>query len=113
MIRQQKIHPNGPGFSRIIAGAWRWHTISSASVEQLIHTALDSGITTFDHADIYGDHGNEEIFGSVLKKDTTLRSKMELITKCGIKFPSSKRPDTRVKHYDTSKDHIIWSARIH
>lgn len=110
MITKQKLHPEGPEFSRVIAGAWRWHTVSSQVVERLIDTALDSGITTFDHADIYGDHGNEEIFGNILKKTPSLRSGMELVSKCGIKFPSSKRPATWIKHYDTSKEHILWST---
>ena len=35
---------------------------------------------------------------------------MQLITKCGIKFSSLKRPQTWIKHYDTSEDHIVWSA---
>jgi len=109
-MQKEKIHPQGPSFSRIIAGAWRWHEVSSDSVERLIQTSLDEGITTFDHADIYGDHGNEEIFGSALRKNPSLRSKMELVTKCGIKFPSAKRPKTWTKHYDTSKEHIVWSA---
>lgn len=104
------IHPQGPIFSRIISGAWRWHTVSQDTVARLIQTSLDEGITTFDHADIYGDHGNEEIFGNVLKKNPGLRSKMELVTKCGIKFSSAKRPKTWVKHYDTSKEHIVWSV---
>ncbi len=104
------IHPKGPVFSRIIAGAWRWHTVSQDTVANLIKTSLDEGITTFDHADIYGDHGNEEIFGNVLRKNPGLRSQMELITKCGIKFSSTKRPKAWVKHYDTSKEHIIWSV---
>lgn len=104
------IHPQGPIFSRIISGAWRWHTVSQDTVAKLIQTSLDEGITTFDHADIYGDHGNEEIFGNVLKKNSGLRSRMELVTKCGIKFSSAKRPKTWVKHYDTSKEHIIWSV---
>lgn len=104
------IHPQGPIFSRIISGAWRWHTVSQDTVAKLIQTSLDEGITTFDHADIYGDHGNEEIFGNVLKKNSSLRDKMELVTKCGIKFSSTKRPKTWVKHYDTSKNHIIWSV---
>lgn len=104
------IHPEGPQFSRIISGAWRWHTVSQDTVEKLIHTSLDEGITTFDHADIYGDHSNEEIFGAMLKKDSSLRNKMELVTKCGIKFRSAKRPNTWVKHYDTSKEHIEWSV---
>ena len=110
MIDHLKIHPEGPTFSRIIAGAWRWHTVSADVVERLIQTSLDLGITTFDHADIYGDHGNEEIFGNILRKNPSLRKKMELVSKCGIKFPSAKRPATWVKHYDTSKEHIIWSA---
>jgi predicted oxidoreductase len=104
------VHPKGPHLSRIVAGAWRWNTVSAQVVDRLIRTALDEGITTFDHADIYGDHSNEEIFGNVIRQQPSLREKMQLVTKCGIKFRSSKRPATRIKHYDTSKDHIIWSA---
>lgn len=109
-MQYQKIHPKGPEFSRIIAGAWRWHTVSQETVERLIQTSLEEGITTFDHADIYGDHSNEEIFGRVIHKNSSLRKKMQLVSKCGIKFKSEKRPATRVKHYDTTKEHIIWSA---
>ncbi|MFM7858790.1 MAG: aldo/keto reductase family oxidoreductase [Flammeovirgaceae bacterium] len=106
----QPLHSAGPSFSRIIAGAWRWHTVSSTIVEQLIHTSLEEGITTFDHADIYGDHTCEEVFGRALQKHPSLRQKMQLVTKCGIKFPSSHRPATWIKHYDTSEKHIVWSA---
>jgi predicted oxidoreductase len=109
-MERRLIHPKGPVFSRIIAGAWRWHTVSSPTVDKLIHTSLDKGITTFDHADIYGDHSNEEIFGNIIRGNSALRDRMELVTKCGIKFPSAKRPKTWVKHYDTSKEHINWSA---
>ncbi len=109
-MESRLLHSEGPRFSRIIAGAWRWHTVSGEQVEKLIRTALDQGITTFDHADIYGDHGNEEIFGNIVRKNPSLRSQIQLVTKCGIKFPSSKRPQTRVKHYDTSAEHIRWSA---
>lgn len=108
-MQRKKIHPKGPEFSRIIAGAWRWN-LPEGTVELLLNTALDCGITTFDHADIYGDHSNEEIFGNVLRKNPGLRARMELVTKCGIKFPSAKRPATWVKHYDTSKEHILWSV---
>ena len=104
------LHPKGPSFSRIITGVWRWNSLSSETVERLIKTSLEEGITTFDHADIYGDHSCEEIFGNILKKDTALRNKMELVSKCGIKFPSARRPNTWIKHYDTSEDHIIWSV---
>lgn len=109
-MQRATLHPQGPEFSRIISGAWRWHTVSPETIERLIHTSLNEGITTFDHADIYGDHSNEELFGRALKKDPGLRSKMELVTKCGIKFRSDKRPATWMKHYDTSKEHITWSV---
>ncbi len=109
-MQRLPIHPQGPTFSRIVTGAWRWNQVSPDTVERLIQTSLNEGITTFDHADIYGDHSNEEVFGRALAKNATLRNKMELVSKCGIKFPSDKRPKTWIKHYDTSKAHIIWSA---
>jgi predicted oxidoreductase len=104
------IHPSGPTFSRIIAGAWRWNSIPAETLDVLINTSLDEGITTFDHADIYGDYGNEKAFGEAIARQPALAKKMQLVTKCGIKLTSSKRPEHRVKHYDSSKEHIISSA---
>ena len=109
-MERRNIHPQGPVFSRIVAGAWRWHNVSPEIVERLALAAIDEGITSFDHADIYGDHCNEETFGRALAKNPAMRNQIELITKCDIKFASAKRPATRVKHYDTSQEHIIWAA---
>lgn len=109
-MQQFKLHHEGPAFSRIIAGAWRWNTVSAETTERLIQTALDAGIDTFDHADIYGDYSNEKLFGDVLKKNPSLLKQMKLISKCGIKLLSKKKEEHRVKHYDTSKEHIIASA---
>ena len=108
-MEHKAIHREGPTFSRIISGAWRWN-LEESKIEQLIQASLDSDITTFDHADIYGDYSNEEIFGNVLKKNPGLRNKMEIVSKCGIKLSSGRRPKTWVKHYDTSMEHILWSA---
>jgi predicted oxidoreductase len=105
-----KTHPEGPLLSRLIVGVWRWHTISPQQIEALIKTSLASGITSFDHADIYGNYSCEEIFGNALRGNTALRNQMEIVTKCGIKLLSDKRPDHQIKHYDTSKDHIVWSV---
>lgn len=110
MSQQRQLHPQGPVFSRIIAGAWRWNTVSADTLERLIKTALDHGIDTFDHADIYGDYSNEALFGDVLKKNPSLLKSMKLVSKCGIKLLSQKKPEHRVKHYDTSKAHIIAST---
>ena len=41
---------------------------SIEEVEELVKTALESGINFFDHADIYGGGKSEELFGEVLKK---------------------------------------------
>src|SRR6478735_8099163 len=110
MMQKIKTHPEGPALSRILAGVWRWHTISQQQVDTLIKASLASGITSFDHADIYGNYSCEEVFGNVLRGNSALRNKMELVTKCGIKLLSEKRSEHKIKHYDTSKDHIIWSV---
>jgi predicted oxidoreductase len=109
-MQQIKIHPEGPTFSRIIAGAWRWNSVSSDTIERLIQTSLDQGIDTFDHADIYGDYSNEKLFGDVVKRNPSLLKSMKLVSKCGIKLLSQKKEGHRIKHYDTSKEHIIASA---
>lgn len=103
------LHLKGPKLSRIVAGAWRWD-VSGSAVEKLVKTSIDAGITSFDHADIYGDYGNEKIFGDVLKKNPSIRKDLQLITKCGIKLLSGNHPNTWIKHYDTSKKHILASV---
>lgn len=109
-MQKLKTHPQGPTLSRIVVGVWRWHTLSHQQIEILIHTALASGITSFDHADIYGNYSGEEVFGNALRRKSSLRDSMEIITKCGIKLLSDKRPEHWIKHYDTSKEHIIKSV---
>jgi predicted oxidoreductase len=109
-MERKPLHLKGPELSRIVAGAWRWNTVSSAIVEKLIGACLEAGITSFDHADIYGDYGNEEIFGNALKKSAARRDQIQLITKCAIKLLSAKRPAHWIKHYDTSKEHILASV---
>ncbi len=98
------------GFSRIVAGVWRWGKLPQSQWQILIQQAVELGITTFDHADIYGDYTCEEQFGQVLKANAALKSKCRVITKCGIKLVSAKRPDHRIKHYDTSAAHVLKSA---
>jgi predicted oxidoreductase len=109
-MEKLRTHLAGPALSRIVAGTWRWQNIHSEQIEILINTALECGITTFDHADIYGKYTCEEKFGNVLRDNSSLRNRIELITKCGIKLISEQRPEHRVKHYDTSAKHIEWSV---
>jgi predicted oxidoreductase len=75
-----------------------------------IEKIIDLGITSFDHADIYGDYRCEELFGEALALKPEIRKDIQLITKCGIKLISKNRPEHKIKHYDTSKEHIISSV---
>ncbi len=95
-------------FSRIIHGLWRlaeWD-YSEAEVVRLIEHCLELGITTFDHADIYGSYTCESLFGKALQIKPELRDKMEIVTKCGIVLESPNRPENKSHHYNTSKKHI-------
>lgn len=103
----------GPVVSRMVMGTWRLLDNTPMSPQQvlsLMETCCEVGITTFDEADIYGDYGSEELFGRALSLQPSLRDKIEVITKCGIKLTSAKKPDHRIKHYDTTKEHIIHSV---
>lgn len=106
------LHKQGPICSRPALGVWRmaeWK-MSSSEILSFIHACLDLGITTFDHADIYGDYTCEALFGAALSQEPALRSRLQLISKCGIKLVSPNRPSHTIKHYDTSRAHILASV---
>jgi predicted oxidoreductase len=100
--------------SPIIAGVMNWgiwdKNLNTKEFSHLIHLFIENGITTFDHADIYGGYTTEAGFGKALSESKIDRKKIQLITKCGIQYTSENRPDNRIKHYEYSKDYIIWSA---
>jgi predicted oxidoreductase len=100
--------------SRIIAGTMKWGIwgakFNTAAYDRMIRTCLERGVTTFDHADIYGDYTTEEEFGAVLKQDPSLRTRLQLVTKCGIQKVSPQRPMHKIKSYNTSFTHIIESV---
>lgn len=73
-----------------------------AAVAAWIDAWLAAGVTTFDHADIYGDHQVTAAFGRALALRPGLRDEIQLVGKCDIRLPSPRRPDVRVIHYDTS-----------
>lgn len=99
--------------SRIIYGMWRVADDTDTSpthVEAKINAALDQGITTFDQADIYGGYTAEAVFGGALKANSSLRNRMEIVSKCDIVVDAGRHAGARVKHYDTSKAHIEASV---
>lgn len=100
--------------SRIVWGLWRlmeWQMPTEKLLGQ-IEEALALGVSTFDHADIYGDYSCEAAFGKALQRKPQLRDKMQLVSKCGIKLISPRYPERRLPHYDTSYAHIIRSVEL-
>lgn len=100
-------------FSKIIAGTMTWgvwgKNCTTQQMIELMNSCLESGITTFDHADIYGGYTTEEAFGKAFGESQIKRSDIQLISKCGIQMFSEKRNNT-IKHYEYSKEYIIASA---
>lgn len=98
----KSINLGGSGLmgSAIGLGCMRISSMSREELSRHIHTALDCGVTFFDHADIYGGGESERLFGSVLASEPGLRDQLVLQSKCGI------RPNM----LDLSKEHILESV---
>jgi predicted oxidoreductase len=100
-------------FSPIIAGTMNWGVwkanFTTSQMAGLINDCLETGITTFDHADIYGGYTTEAEFGAAFAQSGIAREDIQLISKCGIQHTIGSR-NNKVKHYDYSKEYIIWSA---
>ena len=101
-----------PRLSPVIAGCWRMSEWNWTPAERLrwIEQCLDRGVTTFDHADIYGGYTVEALFGEALALAPHLRERMQIVSKCGIKLVHPNRPEHRLKSYDTSAAHLIASV---
>ncbi len=89
-------------------GSWG-KQLSKKEMDALMHHCISNNITTFDHADIYGAYTTEAEFGKAFKDSGIKREDIQLISKCGIQYVCDNRSNT-VKHYNYSKDYIIWSA---
>jgi predicted oxidoreductase len=100
-------------FSRIIQGCMNWgkwgSSLSKIEMERLIHLNIENGITSFDHADIYGDYTTETEFGKAFKSSSVKREEVQFISKCGIQYVGETRSN-KVKHYQYDSDYIIFSA---
>ena len=111
-VPQIRFAPGGPPVSRIALGAWRLADarFSRDEIRALVEQAVEAGITTIDHADIYGRHTCQGLFGDAVAGDAALRDKLQLVTKCGIKLIPPAGSAQRVKYYDTSRAHILASV---
>lgn len=92
-----------------LGGSWSSEPYSSAHVDEAaaaVDAALETGITLFDHADIYRSGKSEAVFGEVLAGTPGLRERIRLQTKCGIRL----NEDGLKGYYDLSRDAIL--ARV-
>jgi len=100
-------------FSSVIQGCMTWgkwgKQLSENEMVRLLHHSIENGLTSFDHADIYGDYTTEAEFGAAFAHSGFDRANIQLISKCGIQYVGETR-DNSIKHYQYDSDYIIWSA---
>ena len=90
----------GVKVSNVVMGCMRITGLSEKDLNVFVHTALEEGINFFDHADIYSGGECETHFAKSVQMNPTLREKMILQSKCGI----------RKGFFDFSKEHILKSV---
>jgi predicted oxidoreductase len=100
-------------FSKLISGTMTWgvwgKNLNTNQMISLINHCLDKNITSFDHADIYGNYTTETAFGKAFHDSRIDRNKIQFISKCGIQLVTENR-NNAIKHYDYSQKHILTSV---
>ena len=101
--------------SRLIAGCmglgggWDPATVLSSADEKqardFVDTAFELGINFFDHANIYARGRAEEVFGRLFQQTPSLRERMVLQSKVGIRWADD--PAGTPQRFDFSYAHII------
>ncbi|MDE1254886.1 aldo/keto reductase family oxidoreductase [Vibrio aestuarianus] len=112
MVAKVTIAPQGPDFSELVQGYWRLGEWGMTPQQRLtfLKQHLELGITTVDHADIYGSYQCETLFGEALALEPSLREQMQIVTKCDINLCGDRTPQRKINHYDTSSAHIYQSV---
>jgi predicted oxidoreductase len=100
-------------FSPLIAGTMTWgiwgRNFNQQEMIEMMNHYVEAGISSFDHADIYGDYTTEAAFGSAFAKSEISRNAVQFISKCGIQTLGGLR-NNKVKHYNYRKKYIIESV---
>lgn len=96
-MRYMKLGKSDLQVPAIAIGCMRINALSTTDAERLVQTALEGGVNFFDHADIYGGGTCEELFAKAIHMNSTVREKIILQSKCGI----------RKGYFDFSKEHIL------
>ncbi|OZC91594.1 aldo/keto reductase [Rhodococcus sp. 06-412-2C] len=101
-MRTFPLPQTGASVSSIVLGFMRITDLDENQIRRLVDTALDVGVTVFDHADIYGGtpHTCEKRFGDAVKLTPAQRERVDIQSKVGI----------REGWFDFSKDHIVTTV---
>ncbi|WP_257351639.1 aldo/keto reductase [Pseudalkalibacillus decolorationis] len=99
-MKKLKLGNSSLEVGEISLGCMRMHAVSKEDARNVIENAMEEGIDLFDHADIYGGGKSEEAFADAIDMNPSIREKMILQTKCGI----------RKGFFDFSKEHILESV---
>lgn len=99
--------------SRIAYGCWRIAGTGDTKTDLLtarnaVLAAYEAGITFFDLADIYCHGRAESAFGQLLHENSSLRKKITIGTKCGIRF--AEEPPGAPYRYESTAEHVIRSC---
>ena len=111
----------GKAFKAIIGGAGKagagvegegggGRGLEGADLARWTRQVLELGIDTVDLADIYGGYTAEGLLGTALKANPSLRQQMEIVSKCDIVIDAGRHSGARVKHYNTTAEHINASV---
>lgn len=112
LVSHDKISPEGPIVSSLAQGYWRLNEWGMTPQERLtfLKQHIELGITTIDHAHVYGSPSCEALFGKALKLQPSIREKIQIISKCGIKLINSSDNSKQVSHYTSTKNDIQASV---
>lgn len=97
--------------SKVIAGCMRCKDsgIEGSALLRFVEECLELGVTTFDHAPVYGGYQCERMFGDgVLRANPGLRTRMQIVTKAGIVLPGAE--GNKTIYYKSTKEKIIQEA---
>ncbi|HEY5768880.1 MAG TPA: aldo/keto reductase [Terrimicrobium sp.] len=75
---------------------------------EFLDVAEEIGVNFFDHANIYGRGRSEEVFGRVLRERPSLRDRIVIQSKCGIRWADDPRGTPQ--RFDFDRDHILESV---
>lgn len=100
------------GHGEFALGYWRLNEwgMNSQALLAFIEQHIELGISTVDHAALYGNPSCEQLFGDAIHINPSLRKQLQIVTKCGINVQAPGYQGKCVNHYDSSASAIIASV---